>query len=150
MPAIAAAAGVGVGSIYRQFPSKRDLLAALVIDRLQEVEAAARAALSSGEEPWAALVELIWNFAARQSEDGVVAEAMSCVMVEADVEATRAQTNVALGRLLDAARETGGLRADATVADLRILFAGARAAEKVEPGGWRRMVELGIDSLERR
>ena len=35
MPAIAAAAGAGVGSVYRQFPSKRDLLAALVVERLQ-------------------------------------------------------------------------------------------------------------------
>ncbi len=34
MPAVAAAAGAGVGSLYRQFPSKRDLLAALVIRRL--------------------------------------------------------------------------------------------------------------------
>ena len=38
MPAVAAAAGAGVGSVYRQFPSKHDLLAALVVERLQEIE----------------------------------------------------------------------------------------------------------------
>ena len=150
MPAIAAAAGVGVGSIYRQFPSKLDILAALVVERLEEVEAAAIEALGDGAGPWAALVDLIWTFATRQSGDAVVAEAMSCVMVEPHLEAARTRTNGALGRLLDAARAEGRLREDATVVDIRIIFAGARAAEKIEPGAWRRMIELGIDSLRRR
>jgi AcrR family transcriptional regulator len=147
MPAIAAAAGVGVGSIYRQFPSKLDILAALVVERLEEVEAAAAAALGDPAGAWSALVDLIWHFATRQSEDDVVAEAMSCVMVEPHLEATRARTNAALGRLLDAARAEGRLRADATPVDIRIVFAGARAAEKIEPGAWRRAIELGIDSF---
>jgi AcrR family transcriptional regulator len=147
MPAIAAAAGVGVGSIYRQFPSKLELLAALVVERMVEVETAAVAALASPGGPWAALVELIWHFAARQSEDQVVAEAMSCALVEPHVEEARARSNAALADLLGAARAEGRLRDDAQVADLRILFAAARAAERVEPGGWRRMTELGIDSL---
>lgn len=150
MPAIAAAAGVGVGSVYRQFPSKRDLLSALVVERLHEVEAAALAALERPGEAWEALVELIWEFAARQSEDDVVAEAMACVLVEPEVAAERARANAVLAELLEAARDAGRARTDSTVADLRILFAAARAAEKVEPEGWRRMTELGIDSLAAR
>jgi AcrR family transcriptional regulator len=148
MPAIAAAAGVGVASIYRQFPSKLDLLSALVIERLEEVEAAATAALDGPKGAWASLVNLIWEFASRQSEDPVVAEAMSCVLVEPHLEAARARTHAALGQLLDAARVEGRLREDATIVDIRIVFAGAHAAEKIEPGGWRRMTELGIDSLK--
>lgn len=148
MPAIAAVAGIGVASIYRQFPSKLDLLSALVVERLREVEAAATAALSAPAGPWAALVELIWDFAGRQAEDGVVAEAMSCALVEPQIETARVQTNGVLTRLLDAAKAEGRLRADATVGDLRLLFAAARAAEKVQPGGWRRMIQLGIDSFE--
>ena len=150
MPAIAAAAGVGVGSIYRQFPAKLDILAALVVERLEEVEAAAVAALDDPAGPWAALVDLIWTFAVRQSEDDVVAEAMSCVIVEPHLEAARARTNDALGKLLDAARAEGRLREDATAIDIRIVFAGARAAEKIEPGSWRRTIELGIDSFAAR
>ena len=38
IPAVAAAAGAGIGSVYRQFPSKRDLLAALVSERLSDSE----------------------------------------------------------------------------------------------------------------
>jgi AcrR family transcriptional regulator len=148
MPAIAAAAGVGVGSIYRQFPSKLDLLSALVVERLQEVEVAATKALSAPQGPWAALVELIWDFAGRQAEDGVVAEAMSCALVEPRIETARAKANGVLTQLLDAAKAEGRLRADATAGDLRLLFAAARGAQKVQPGGWRRMIQLGIDSFE--
>jgi AcrR family transcriptional regulator len=147
IPAIAAAAGVGVGSIYRQFPSKLDLLAALVVGYMVEVEGVATEALAGTAGAWESLVDLIWHFATRQAGDDVVAEALSCVLVEPHVEAARARTNDALTRLMDAARAEGRLRDDATVTDLRIIFAGARAAEKVEPGGWRRLIELGVDSL---
>ncbi len=51
VPAIAAAAGAGVGSVYRQFPSKTDLLAALVVERLEESVRWAEAALAS--DGWA-------------------------------------------------------------------------------------------------
>ncbi len=44
MPAIAEAAGAGIGSVYRQFPSKQDLLATLVVERLKEAEVGAREA----------------------------------------------------------------------------------------------------------
>jgi hypothetical protein len=37
-----------------------------------------------------------------------------------------------------------------TTLDLRLLFAATRAAKRVEPTAWRRMLELFIDSLERR
>src|SRR4051794_20763027 len=53
MPALAAAAGIGVGSLYRQFPSKHELLSALVIERLEEVIADVEAALASAAGPWA-------------------------------------------------------------------------------------------------
>ncbi len=57
-------------------------------------------------------------------------------------------TVMALERLLAAARAEGRLRADATTLDLRLLFAATRAAKGLEPGAWRRMLELGIDALE--
>ena len=46
MPALASAVGVGVGSVYRCFPSKQDLFVALVVARYDEVAALAREALA--------------------------------------------------------------------------------------------------------
>ncbi|MBS1878837.1 MAG: TetR/AcrR family transcriptional regulator [Actinobacteria bacterium] len=150
MPALAAAAGIGVGSLYRQFPSKRELLAALVIERLREVTADVEAALAGSTGAWAALKAFLWEHSERSIGDGVLAEAIAATQVDPQVKRARACLNGALERLLDAARRDGDAREDATVLDLRLVFAAARAAEGVEPGAWRRALELGIDSLSRR
>jgi AcrR family transcriptional regulator len=147
MPAIAAAAGAGVGSVYRQFPSKRDLVAALVVERLREARADARAALASPDGAWPALMVLLWTLAERQATDVVLGEAMATVSEHASVQEALAQTTEALGRLLAAAQAEGRLRGDATTLDLRLLFAATRAAAQLEPQAWRRMLELGIDAL---
>ena len=148
MPAIAAAAGAGMGSVYRQFPSKRDLLAALVIQRLGEAEDGADAALASSEGPWVALTGLLWTLAERQVGDDVLGEAMATVSEHPAVQAALTRTTEALERLLAAARSEGRLRADANSLDLRLLFAATRAAGALEQGAWRRMLELGIDALQ--
>jgi AcrR family transcriptional regulator len=148
MPAIALAAGAGIGSVYRQFPSKRDLLAALVVERLQDIERQADAALASSLRPWPALTGLLWTLAERQATDQVIGEAMATVSEHPEVQAGMASVTDALERLLAAARADGRLRADATTLDLRLLFAATRASEQLQPGAWRRMLELGIDALD--
>jgi AcrR family transcriptional regulator len=147
MPAVAAAAGAGVGSVYRQFPSKRDLLAALVVERLQETERGAEAALAGEGDRWSALTGLLWMLAERQASDDVLGEAMATVSEHPAVVEAFAETVMSLERLLAAARSEGLLRADATTLDLRLLFAATRAAGQLEAGAWRRMLELGIDAL---
>jgi AcrR family transcriptional regulator len=147
MPALAAAAGIGVGSLYRQFPSKRELLAALVVERLAEVSAEAEAALESDAGPWAALSTFLWDHSERAVADDVLAAAVAATQVDPEVRRARARSSAALQRLLDAAKCEGEVRDDATVLDLRLVFAAARAAEAVEPGAWRRALELGIDAL---
>jgi len=147
MPTVAAAAGAGVGSVYRQFPSKRDLLAALVVERLQESARGAQEALAGGEDRWSALTGLLWRLAERQAGDDVLGEAMATVSEHPDVVAAMAATVISLESLLAAARAEGQLRDDATTLDLRLLFAATRAAGQLEAEAWRRMLELGIDAL---
>jgi AcrR family transcriptional regulator len=147
MPAIAAAAGAGIGSVYRQFPSKRDLLAALVIERHEAVGREVEAALDSPSGPWAALNALLWTIAERQAADDVLAEAMACVSADPGVRRAMAATMHSLEELLAAAKAEGRLRADATALDLRLLFAATRAARGLNSEAWRRMLELGIDAL---
>jgi AcrR family transcriptional regulator len=148
MPSIAAAAGAGVGSVYRQFPSKRDLLAALVVERLKDAEDGADGALASTCGPWMALTDLLWTLAERQAADEVLGEAMATVSEHPSVVRALARTVDALEALLSAARTEGRLRSDATTLDLRLLFAATRAAGQLEPEAWRRMLELGIDALD--
>jgi len=150
MPAIAAAAGAGVASVYRQFHSKRDLLAALVARRLDQIAEEAVAAAASEGDRWPALVAMLWKIVERQSYDDVLGEARVAVADHPEVERATRRTTEAVETLLGAARAEGRLREDATTLDLRLLFAATRAAKQVEPAAWRRTLELFIDSLERR
>lgn len=150
MPAVAAAAGAGIGSVYRQFPSKTDLLAALVVERLGDTARGADVALAGDDGPWAALTGLLWTLAERQAVDDVLGEAMATLSDHPEVEEALAGTLEALERLLAAARAEGRLRPDATTLDLRLIFAATRAAAQFGPDAWRRALELGIDGLQAR
>ena len=147
MPAIATAAGAGIGSVYRQFPSKHDLLAELVTERLADVRDRVDAALAGPARPWAALTDLLWSLAERRAADDVLGEALATVSGDPKVEQARTAATAALGRLLAAAQAEGRVRADATTLDLRLVLTAAGAASALEPNAWRRMLELGIDAL---
>lgn len=147
MPAIAAAAGAGIGSLYRQFPSKRDLVAALVTRRLEQTaEAADQAAATEGDH-WEALVEMLWTLIERQSGDDFLGQALAQVDDHPDVVVARADATAAIERLLSAARSEGRLRTDASTLDIHLLFTATRAAKQVAPEAWRRTLALMIDGL---
>lgn len=149
MPAVAAEAGAGVASLYRQFPSKHELLAALVIRRMEQFEEAANAASAGGGDRFSALTELLWTMVERASADDFLGEARMLVDDHSGVVAAGERAAAATERLLAEARSEGRLRADATVLDIHLLFAATRAAKQVEPAAWRRTLELFIDALER-
>jgi AcrR family transcriptional regulator len=148
MPAVAAAAGAGVASVYRQFPSKHELLAALVTRRLEQIAEAAQDAGQRDGDRWSALVEMLWITVERQAADDFLGEARIAVAEHPDVIAAADQATVAIELLLAGARAEGRLRADATTLDLRLLFAATRAAKQVEPQAWPRMLELLIDAFD--
>jgi AcrR family transcriptional regulator len=148
MPVVAAAAGAGIGSVYRQFPSKQALIAELVIDRLDQISEAARQAGARAGDRWSALTEMLWSLVERQSCDDFFGEAMLTVAEHPAVIAAHARAHESLGQLLIDTRAEGRLRGDSTPVDLRLLFAATRAAKQVEPTAWRRMLELLIDALD--
>jgi AcrR family transcriptional regulator len=146
MPVIAAAAGAGVGSVYRQFPSKHELIAELVVDRLDQIAEGARLASGRAGDRWSALTEMLWRLVERQSCDDFFGEAMRAVSEHPAVIAATDRAVTSLDQLLIDTRVEGRLRSDATPLDLRLLFAATRAAKQVEPTAWRRMLELLIDA----
>ena len=149
VPAIARAAGVGVGSVYRHFPSKEALVDAVVVDRLSwYAERAEAAALEP--DAWIALVDLIVAAAERQSVDALLTEALETVEDHAEVKPAIAHATGALDRLLARAREQGTLRPDVTTDDLRLVFVSVGAviaSPRTRPESWRRLVELITDGM---
>lgn len=150
MPAVAAAAGAGVGSLYRQFPSKHDLLAALVIRRLLQTQAAAVAAASQPGDHWQALKDMLWVTVERHAADDFLGEAWTQVEAHPQVRIAAQDTTRSFAQLIDLARAEGGIRADATAFDIRMLFAATRASRQLHPDAWQRVLELMLDGLAKR
>jgi AcrR family transcriptional regulator len=148
MSEVAEAAGAGVASVYRCFPSKHELLASLVTRRMDEITAVAVQAIERPGDRWSALTEMLAIVVGRQSADNFLGEARVTVEDSPDVVASTARATEAIDRLMAAARAEGRLRSDATPLDLRLLFAATRAAKRVEPEQWPRMLQLMIDALD--
>ena len=147
MPALAAAIGVGVGSLYRCYPSKHELIAALVVQRLEEIRDAVLAASAPDAEPWRSLREVLGELAEQQAGDDLMGTASELVAADPQVRRARAATMAAFDALLARAQAAGHVRADASSRDVHLLFVATRAARAVDRTAWRRVLELFIDAL---
>ena len=145
---VAAAAGAGVASIYRIFPSKHELWAAIVVRRMDEITAACEQALRGGGDRWAAMESFITGRVRHQSPEPFTIEARAVVEDRPEVAEAIARATTAQQRLLDGARAEGRLRDDATVEDMRLLFVATRAARRMSPDSVPRMLELMLDALQ--
>lgn len=148
MPRIAAAAGVGVGSLYRCYGSKEDLVAALVIRQLRLLQAEVSASAEQ-DEAWPAIEASVRRIAERQATNKLLSGALSSISERRDVVTALGELSLAWQQLIDRAREEGTVRSDATVKDLRFVFAAARAADEVDPGGRDRILTLLLEALRR-
>jgi AcrR family transcriptional regulator len=149
MHEVATAAGAGVASIYRVFPSKHDLWAAIVVRRLDEVTSEFEAAEQRPGDRWTAFVTLLEDRVRKQAPEPFTIEARAATEGREAVIAAVQRLNAVQARVLEATRAEGRLRADATVEDLRLLFAATRAARRQQAGS-ARMLELLIDALDTR
>ena len=136
MGEIARVAGVAVGTLYRHFPNKADLLAAVVneyvealADDAQDAWERVEAGRSDADQELLDFLERALEMIARSHAAKAVAQALG-----AEVEYTELETRAteALGRLIEQGCASGRLRADLTVSDLYILmvfFPGEGSAE---------------------
>jgi len=148
---IAARAGVGVGTIFRRFPHKDELIVALLEDRGRQLLESADAALGS-DDPGEAFGRLIEVSVDMQITDRGLCEAMGTDLLAR--EGLRAQFDLVHARfaaVLRRAQEAGAVRSDVTAEDLLFVIHGVahagRMLEDSTPGGWRRYLGLALDGL---
>ena len=126
MGEIARVAGVAVGTLYRHFPNKADLLAAVVneyvealADDAQDAWTRVEVGRADAAQELLSFLERALEMIARSHAAKTVAQALGAEVEYAEPE-TRATE--ALGRLIEAGRASGRLRSDLTVSDLYILM----------------------------
>jgi AcrR family transcriptional regulator len=146
---IADLAGVGVGTLYRHFPRRSDLVKA-VLQREIDACADAAPALSIAHEPGAALAKWLQRYTEFLATKRGLATALHSgdPAFDALPGYFMRRLGPALGSLLDAATETGEIRADISAKDL--LHAVAHLCLPVPDEGLaysQRMVALLIDGL---
>jgi AcrR family transcriptional regulator len=148
---IAARAGVGKATVYRNFPTRSDLLATTTLHRLSWFDDRLRAALAEEEVAPAVRAYVHDSFEQLRSDRGL-GDVLRSLDLPAVLEAAGALR--ALGEQLVARGVSAGvLRADATGDDLHLLVSGLNRA-LVESGTtdraeWTRAAELVLHALER-
>ena len=150
VPDIAARAGVGKATVYRCFPTKEHLIAAVATERARWFEREALAAAAEAD-PWAAFRAFLARVAEAYWRDRGMAFSMSQGLETPERLEARAAVMDALRELMDRAIEQGTMRADAEPADLKVLLGGVAssltAAQERDPAVWRRYAELVADAF---
>jgi AcrR family transcriptional regulator len=150
MDDVARRAEVGVGTVYRHFPTKEALIEALAIDSFERVAAKAKEALDI-EDPWEALTSTLWSGAEILASDRSLSELLAMIpgptLHGLPVEH---ELNAAMTELLRRAQEAGALRPDVILDDFPMLMCGVGSATRKEhrcPDAWRRHLSIVIDGL---
>src|SRR5688572_7313403 len=118
---IARRAGVGVGTIYRRFPDKEQLIDALFETRMNEFAAEAEAALLD-DDPWAGLVRFLERATEQHACDrGFKEVALSGVHGRERVALARQTMLPLVSKLVARAQADGSLRADLAPTDMPLL-----------------------------
>jgi AcrR family transcriptional regulator len=148
---IARRAGVGMGTLYRHFPAKEDLIDAVLEDAFAAFISAAEHALDE-QDAWAGFRGFLERvFALHVENRGLKDMIATRAHGKARAEAMRTRIRPLLRRLIERAQEQGALRADFTAEDMPLVFwAGGRVIEAtaaVAPDFWRRHLGLLLDGL---
>jgi AcrR family transcriptional regulator len=154
MEQIARASGVGVGTVYRHFPAKEDLLQALADERFASLAEKARAALQD-PDPWNGFCQLMRESARVTAEDRSLSEAMDQLPDLCTVAAEKVRLLELTGELIERAQASGAMRADFTADDVPSLMRGlARATVPHDNGppamSWARYLEIMLSGLRAR
>ena len=147
---IARRAGVGIGTLYRNFPTREALLEAVYVDEVQEMSRSA--ADLADLEPWEALTTWLRRFVRFAATKRALHQAMLATSDQPSevFAACRTAISEAGELLLGRAQEAGVVRRDTTFSDVGRMVSGIAAVPAADPGQVDRILDVALDGLRYR
>jgi AcrR family transcriptional regulator len=144
-------ASVGVGTVYRRFATKEELLDAIFEDGIEQIAALAETALQH-DNSWDGFVWFVEHLCELTATDRGLREMVySTAYGGYGVECSRLRLDPPISKLVERARADGHLRPDVEPSDMPIvsLLAGTVSewAGHVQPELWRRYLTLLLDGM---
>jgi AcrR family transcriptional regulator len=147
---IARRAGVGIGTLYRNFPNRQALLEALYMDEVEEV--CRMAAELDGAEPWEAFSAWTERLIAYVATKKALAhELLNYLDQDAELfKVCRGSLFTAGEPLLTRGQEAGVIRPDVTIAEVIQLVVGIAKIPAADPAQTEHILRIAIDGLRYR
>jgi AcrR family transcriptional regulator len=146
---IARRAGLGVGTLYRHFPTKEALFAAIVVDRIDQIAEQARAVVDA-EDPVTAFFGFLEHLVAEGGKKKDFMDALGEAAIHTKMPESKALFRRALGTLLKRAQDAGGVRGDVTVVDVLALTQGVFAVAGTDARSRAKHLAIVSDGLRPR
>jgi AcrR family transcriptional regulator len=150
---IARRAGVGNATLYRRFPTRRDLIAEVFAGQMSEYVALAESALHE-PDPWAAFAGYLSRLFEMQATDRGLSELLVTTSFDDDERLASLKRTAQRGadEVIARAQAAGRLRIDFSRKDLILLMrANAGVVDRPPyPDAWRRQLALLLDGLSAR
>jgi AcrR family transcriptional regulator len=150
---IARRAGVGTGTVSRHFPTKEDLFAAILLDRIAQLTGQADE-LARTQDAATAFFTFFGTLVREGAAHRGLAEALAGAGYDVETAAARAGHDVSgrLRTMLARAQQAGAVRADVTYPDVKALMAGclSREDDGTDGGALNRLVTVVCEGLRAR
>jgi AcrR family transcriptional regulator len=151
MDDVARRAGVGVGTVYRHFPTKEALLHALS-DELFDVIAAHARELLSHDDPWEAFQDALWFGASKTAGDRAFSEILAAQRGTRLPEECPGKDDLirTIGELMRRCQAAGIMRPDVVIDDIPVVMCGIGSASSMPhptADAWRRHLQIVLDGL---
>jgi AcrR family transcriptional regulator len=148
---VAGRAGVGVGTVYRHFPTKEALIEAVAAAGYEEICAIARESLEL-DDPWQAFSDFMWRGARLHRDDRAQCELNSVRPdVVRRVAGDKRELRGLVAELIERGQAAKAIRADLAAEDMPMIWCSLGAAQQHSEGDeWERYLEVVLDGLRAR
>ena len=137
---IARRAGVGHGTVFRRFPTKDDLMFAVIERHVAQMRAIAEEALTA-DDPG----EAFFDFARRVAELNMSTPGLHRCVVHCGGKPGAAELEKLVRKIVSRAQRAGAVRRDVEPSDVQLLLRSALTS--APPGQWRRYLDVVLDGL---